>query len=189
MQNSILDSKQSTDLLQSIEEMKTYRPTEAEFAQPMTYIEKLLRTEHNVTQYGCIKIIPPPSFKPPLAFDLTSEQKLPTRYQILQELAQGKSFRQNEVGHTFLDFINLATTYGDNSLTRSQSDPVDYKQVERDYWDHVENGKGGITKVEYAADINTSKYGSGFGRQGQKLVDPRQKDYVNHPWNLNNLPY
>lgn len=97
--------------------MKTFHPTEAEFATPMIYIEKLLR-DGNVTQYGCLKIIPPPSFKPPLAFDLTSDQKLPTRYQILQDLAQGKAFKQNENGHTFIDFINLAKSYGDFSCLR-----------------------------------------------------------------------
>jgi len=30
----------------------------------------------------------------------------------------------------------------------------------------VELGKGPITQVEYAADIDTIKYGSGFGREG-----------------------
>jgi hypothetical protein len=49
---------------------------------------------------------------------------------------------------------------------------VDYEQVELDYWEQVEHGKGS-TRVEYAADIPTLKFGSGFGRPGQKLVDPR----------------
>jgi histone demethylase JARID1 len=52
----------------------------------------------------------------------------------------------------------------------------------------VEHGKGGQTRVEYAADISSLKFGSGFGRRGQKLVDARQMEYVDHPWNLNNLP-
>ncbi|MFO0117880.1 MAG: hypothetical protein ACK521_09810 [bacterium] len=46
--------------------------------------------------------------------------------------------------------------------------------MEKEYWDMVELGRNPITKVEYAADIDTLKYGSGFGRAGQKLVDPRQ---------------
>ena len=59
--------------------MKTYQPTELEFAEPLVYIENLMSNE-DVTKFGCIKIIPPASFKPPLAFDLTSEFKLPTRF-------------------------------------------------------------------------------------------------------------
>ena len=40
----------------------------------------------------------------------------------------------------------------------------DYKELEKDYWDRVDNGKGQRTRVEYAADVPTSKFGSGFGR-------------------------
>ena len=46
---------------------------------------------------------------------------------------------------------------------------------------------GDKIKVEYAADLAVTKFGSAFGREGQKIIDPRQKDYVDHPWNLNNL--
>lgn len=42
-------------------------------------------------------------------------------------------------------------------------------------------------RVEYAADLPVLKFGSGFGREGQKILDERQKDYLNHPWNLNNF--
>ena len=42
-------------------------------------------------------------------------------------------------------------------------------------------------KVEYAADVPTNKYGSGFGRPGQKIIDPEQENYAKHQWNLNNL--
>lgn len=80
--------------------MMTFHPTEEEFCHPILYIEKLIR-DHNVHQFGCIKIIPPPSFKPPLSFDRNSSQRLPTRYQVLQDLSQGKPFDQNFEGSTF----------------------------------------------------------------------------------------
>lgn len=51
----------------------------------------------------------------------------------------------------------------------------------------VERQTGEHTQVEYAADVPTLTYGSGFGRPGQKIVDPKQKEYQDHPWNLNNL--
>jgi hypothetical protein len=52
----------------------------------MRYIEYLYEKE-KAYKYGIVKIIPPPSFRPALAFDMFSKQKLPTRYQVLQELS------------------------------------------------------------------------------------------------------
>lgn len=63
----------------------------------------------------------------------------------------------------------------------------EFWQIERDYWNYVDNQVGEKIKVEYAADLPTTKFGSGFGREGQKVLDPRQKEYLDHPWNLNNL--
>ena len=65
----------------------------------------------------------------------------------------------------------------------------DYLDLENEYWNMVDYGQGEITLVEYAADVPTGKYGSGFGRPGQKIVNDKQIEYVNHPWNLNNLPH
>lgn len=72
LNNSIMETKSSSSVLDSIEEMKTFWPTESEFKEPVVYIENLLRTQ-NIMQYGCIKIIPPESFNPPLAFDMASD--------------------------------------------------------------------------------------------------------------------
>ena len=66
---------------ESIEQMKVFYPTEAEFEKPLEYIESLLQ-KHNA-KYGCVKIVPPSSFKPDLAFDIQSKNKLPTRFQVL----------------------------------------------------------------------------------------------------------
>lgn len=83
--------------------MPVFYPTEEEFLCPVDYIESLYHNK-NAQQYGCVKIVPPKSFRPPLAFDLNSQAKLPTRYQILQKLSQGVPFDQNLVGHTFKEF-------------------------------------------------------------------------------------
>jgi hypothetical protein len=55
----------------------------------MKYVEYLYNVEH-AYKYGIVKIIPPENYRPALAFDIFSNQKLPTRYQVLQELSQGK---------------------------------------------------------------------------------------------------
>lgn len=65
--------------LDEIEEVKTYRPTEEQFKEPMKYVEYLYHVEH-AHKYGIVKIIPPESFRPALAFDTFSPLKLPTRY-------------------------------------------------------------------------------------------------------------
>ena len=62
----------------------------------------------------------------------------------------------------------------------------DYANLEKKYWDMVENNSGQRTQVEYAADIATNKFGSGFERSG--LYSQTQKSYADHPWNLNNIP-
>ena len=52
----------------------------------------------------------------------------------------------------------------------------------------VENNVGPRTRVEYAADIPTGRFGSGFARKGQRGLSPSQQVVAEHPWNLNNLP-
>ena len=62
--------------------MKTYYPSEKDFANPITYIDNIMGSPA-AKKIGCVKIVPPKSFKPGLAFDLGSKKPLPTRYQVL----------------------------------------------------------------------------------------------------------
>ena len=65
----------------------------------------------------------------------------------------------------------------------------DYLELEKEYWSKVDYGEGGVTLVEYAADVPTAKFGSGFGRPGQAISSEKKNEYLDHPWNLNNLPH
>ena len=49
-----------------LQEAPTFRPTEADFQNPMQYIQKI-RSEGS--RYGIIKIVPPASWDPPFAID------------------------------------------------------------------------------------------------------------------------
>jgi len=77
-----LETKNSVSSLTDIEEMAIYRPTDEEFKNPIDYIEKLYH-DQKAYKHGCIKIIPPKSFKPKMAFDTERDMPLPTRYQVL----------------------------------------------------------------------------------------------------------
>lgn len=68
--------------------MKVFYPTEEEFKDPITYIETLFY--EGTWKFGCIKIIPPASFKPEFSFNPGQDKKMPTRFQTLQDLSQGK---------------------------------------------------------------------------------------------------
>ena len=70
--NSLIETENMTNQLSSIEEMKTFYPTEEQFKDPLVYIEGLIRKD-KAEQYGCIKIVPPKSFKPPMALDTESD--------------------------------------------------------------------------------------------------------------------
>lgn len=71
IRNSLSETQNQVCSLDSIEEMKTYYPTVEEFKSPIDYIEKLFKEGANL--FGCIKIIPPKEFRPPLAFDQFSQ--------------------------------------------------------------------------------------------------------------------
>ena len=60
------------------------------------------------------------------------------------------------------------------SETKDLKTDKDYLELENEYWNMVDYGQGEITLVEYAADVPTGKFGSGFGRPGQKIVNDKQ---------------
>lgn len=62
------DTKEAENPFEEIEEMKTYYPSEEQFKEPMRYIE-YLTTQEEAHRFGTIKIVPPGSFRPSLAFD------------------------------------------------------------------------------------------------------------------------
>lgn len=47
--------------------MPVFYPTEEEFKSPIDYIDQLFSKNKGV-EYGCVKIVPPASFKPGFLF-------------------------------------------------------------------------------------------------------------------------
>lgn len=82
IKNSLIEKENKvTESLDVIEEVKTYYPSQEEFKNPLIYVEKLY--QEGASKYGIIKIVPPKDFKPTMSFDVFSDQKLPSRFQIL----------------------------------------------------------------------------------------------------------
>ena len=74
-----------------------------------------------------------------------------------------------------------------NSENETEQTKEEFWNLEKEYWNYVDNNVGEPLKVEYAADLSVTHFGSGFGREGQPLLDQRTEEYIDHPWNLNNF--
>jgi len=81
IKNSLIEKESLSQKLEVIEDMPVFHPTEDQFTNPIKYIEQLYA--EGVHKYGCIKIVPPKQFKPRLAFNIFSDQKLQSRFQTL----------------------------------------------------------------------------------------------------------
>ena len=92
------------------------------------------------------------------------------------------------VGHTFKEFQEIAKGYekGDDHIDWSNDTDV-YMNIEKSYWDHVDNQMGKDLKVEYAADLDAKRFGSGFGNRTQKILHEKQPNYTTHHWNFANF--
>jgi hypothetical protein len=93
------------------------------------------------------------------------------------------------VGHTFKDFQRIAKEREreDEDIDWDDDQEV-YDRIERKYWEIVDNQVGKELKVEYAADLDAGRYGSGFGRKDHHLnKDGKKNKFEDHAWNLNNF--
>jgi len=89
LRNSIRQQQASSSKdFSKVKDMQVFYPSEEEFKDPIKYIETLFYED--VWKFGVIKIIPPPSFKPEFSFNAVPDKKMPTRFQTLQDLSQGK---------------------------------------------------------------------------------------------------
>ena len=86
-------------------EAPTFRPTEAEFQNPLRYI---LSIREEAERFGICCIKPPPSWKPPFMIDLNKLQ-FPTRVQTISELLLRKTQR--------LKFMQALTQFCDAAGT------------------------------------------------------------------------
>ncbi|KAI6233876.1 JmjC domain-containing protein [Aphelenchoides fujianensis] len=92
-------------------ESRIFRPTEAEFADPIAYVESI---KAEAEKYGVVKVVPPPSFRPPRASNrCTASMRLcRDRIFFVHELKAfwknaGRDFKWSYIGNTYIDFVSL----------------------------------------------------------------------------------
>lgn len=104
-------------------------------------------------------------------------------------------FTDSSYKYSLGDFKDMCQDFDKDFFKTSSAGnkPVDVGELERIFWDLV-NDTNNEVKVNYGADIKNNKEGevSGFPTIGYKPRDQSKvefKKYVEHPMNLNNLPF
>lgn len=88
--------------------------------------------------------------------------------------------------YSLAEFAETANNFKQDYF-RMKPTAVPYNVVEREFWRILSSLEDCVT-VEYGADLHTNEYGSGFATSAAKNPMKDDLHYVNHPWNLNNLP-
>jgi len=215
LQKALKNSRRETKRVEvEIPMAPTFHPTVEEFRDPLTYI---LSIRESAEKFGICKIVPPPEWDPPLELDLNdTKTKLETKLQEINTLQEGKGFPEGK-SYALKDYREMAENFEKNwAKSYYNGKKPTMKEIMKDYWDMVETGEhhhdmGGKRKdnvsVEYANDIDTTKYLSGFPRplsissssnardhshSGVEPIDSKDMFTPNYykrtAWNINNMP-
>ncbi|EKX49136.1 hypothetical protein GUITHDRAFT_68209, partial [Guillardia theta CCMP2712] len=190
VENGVNDTCAVDYELASLPDAPTFFPTMEEFRDPMRYIESIrLQAE----EAGLIKIIPPKEWKCPFTI---KEKGDSFHFQTCEgeEGDAGDSFGFGEGGfYTFHSFRRRADDFKSKWFSDWER-PVTVEDVEKEYWRVVDGGDL-MLRVEYGNDLDVSGHGSGFPTatnckpEDKVLSLPSYlQEYVESPWNLNNLP-
>lgn len=95
-------------------------------------------------------------------------------------------FEQAQREYTLQQFGEMADQFKADYFNMSvHLVPTDL--VEREFWRIVSSIDEDVT-VEYGADLHTMDHGSGFPTRSSLYLQPRDQEYAESSWNLNNLP-
>ncbi|KAH3664398.1 hypothetical protein WICMUC_005783 [Wickerhamomyces mucosus] len=102
-------------------------------------------------------------------------------------------FKDSSYQYNLEDFKNLCKDFDTNFF--GDEEKPDIYTLEETFWELVNDDTGtSDVKVNYGADIRNNRDGeiSGFPTSGyipRDVIKADYKDYLDHPMNLNNLPY
>lgn len=165
MRKSLLET---TRVVSEVPEAPVFRPTAAEFENPLAYIASI---QGQAAQFGIAKIIPPAGWANP-DLELNIGSRFITKSQSVHTLQEGQPFKEgprfNQAEyHSYADNFAAAfmKTHPQLQAARRTMSADDYTRLlEQTYWDIVERSSNDEVIVNYANDIDTEKVGSAFGK-------------------------
>lgn len=193
IKNSHLDRKR---VEYEIPEAPTYFPTIEEFKNPLAYIRSI---SDEASKYGICKIVPPKEWNPPCNIDMKSKIKFPTKNQRIDTLQESVGFDEGK-DYDIQEYEEMNSKFQQSWAEKYyDSKKPSHPELEKDYWSMVDT-RSKKAVVEYANDIEISKYQSGFkqpelsdsytGTESDDCNDMFSDDYYSRSgWNLINLPH
>ena len=192
LENSKLETKLATLSDRPIPDAPVFRPTAAQFRDPLRYVASIRR---EAEPFGICKIVPPRGWKVESAVDWNSTKKFATKRQRLHELGEGQPFGDGRE-YTLEEYRRMADAFYARRIAKYPDLKGDalLKRLEEDYWAIVDQVREKLD-VEYGNDIDVNEFWSGFPRgvDIDQLSDKNLPQSVEDPsyvkqsgWNLNN---
>lgn len=149
--------------------------------------------------FGIAKIVPPAEWNPPCRVSMETDGTFPTKLQDIHTIQQGQGFEDGKV-YNIQSYKDMADNFAGQWRQKHHAgaEVVGLEALEKDYWDIVETSQHEIS-VEYANDLDTAKYTSGFaaastlegftGIESETCADMFSDEYyARSGWNLRNIP-
>jgi len=98
-------------------------------------------------------------------------------------------FAQSQRTYSLTEFGEISDQFKSDYF-HMPCNSVPSELAEKEFWRLISSFDDFVA-VEYGADLHTNDYGSGFPTRkffSSKKLLPADLEYVDHPWNLNNLP-